>query len=108
MSEGDLDAVNVRGRMETAVLTDRAAEATILQRRTTMKARLKLGIVLCLTRLLVATPASSQAPEVTAFVNVAVIPLDRERVLPHQTVVVRGDRIGALGPATQIGAPARA
>lgn len=42
---------------------------------------------------------------VTAFVNVSVIPMDRERVLPRQTVVVQGDRIVALGPADRVRVP---
>jgi hypothetical protein len=38
------------------------------------------------------------AKSFTAFVNVTVIPMDRERVLRNQTVLVRGDRIVAIGP----------
>lgn len=45
---------------------------------------------------------------VTAFVNVNVVPMDRERVLRAQTVVVRGGRIAQLGPADRIKAPAGA
>lgn len=52
--------------------------------------------------------ACAQAPAVTAFVNVSVVPMDRERVLPKQTVVVRGDRIVALGPAGRVRVPAEA
>ena len=52
-------------------------------------------------------PAIAQAP-VTAFVDVAVIPMDRERVLLHQTVVVQGDRIVALGPVKQVSVPSEA
>jgi cytosine/adenosine deaminase-related metal-dependent hydrolase len=48
------------------------------------------------------------AAPVTAFVDVAVIPMDRERMLAHQTVVVRGDRIVALGPTTATRVPAEA
>jgi imidazolonepropionase-like amidohydrolase len=33
-----------------------------------------------------------------AFVDVTVVPMDRERLLPHQTVITEGDRITALGP----------
>ena len=33
-----------------------------------------------------------------AFVDVTVIPMDRERTLPHSTVVVQGDRILTVGP----------
>jgi imidazolonepropionase-like amidohydrolase len=33
---------------------------------------------------------------VTAFIDVAVIPMDRERVLEHQTVVVRGGQVASV------------
>ena len=36
--------------------------------------------------------------EVTAFVDVNVVPMDRERVLEHQTVIVREGRIATIGP----------
>ncbi len=49
----------------------------------------------------------AQAPT-TAFIDVSVVPLDRERVLSHQTVVVRGDRIVAMGPVKQVAVPAAA
>jgi imidazolonepropionase-like amidohydrolase len=42
---------------------------------------------------------------VTAFVGVNVIPMDRERVLKNQTVVVRGGRIAEIGDATKVKAP---
>ena len=35
-----------------------------------------------------------------AFVDVNLVPMDREGVVPHQTVVVEGRRISAVGPAT--------
>jgi imidazolonepropionase-like amidohydrolase len=41
-----------------------------------------------------------------AFVDVTVIPMDRERVVPRQTVLVRGDRIEAIGPTEQVRIPA--
>ena len=44
----------------------------------------------------------------TAFVGVTVIPMDRERVLPDQTVVVEDGRIVALGPAATTAVPAGA
>lgn len=37
-------------------------------------------------------------PEVTAFVDVNVVPMDAERVLPHQTVLVEKGHITAIGP----------
>ena len=55
--------------------------------------------------LLCAVPPA--APDsVVAFVNVTVIPMDRERVLRGQTVVVRGDRISAIGRTGQVKIPA--
>jgi imidazolonepropionase-like amidohydrolase len=40
----------------------------------------------------------AQRPAVVAFVNVNVVPMDRERILPQQTVIVRADRIREIGP----------
>ena len=45
---------------------------------------------------------------VTAFVDVHVIPMNRDGVLDHQTVIVRGTRIAQMGPAAQVRAPAGA
>ena len=53
-----------------------------------------------------ATPAAT--PAAVAFVNVNVIPMDRERVLEDQTVVVRGGRIAEVGPAARVKVPAGA
>lgn len=44
------------------------------------------------------------APAV-AFVDVAVVPMDRERVLERQTVVVRDGRIAEIGPAGKVKVP---
>src|SRR5687767_7933277 len=41
----------------------------------------------------------SAAPSVAAFVDVNVVPMDRERILERQTVVVQGGRISVIGPA---------
>ncbi|MGH7548538.1 MAG: amidohydrolase family protein, partial [Gemmatimonadales bacterium] len=54
--------------------------------------------------LLLAAPLGAQE-RVVVFTNVGVVPMDRERVLEDQTVVVRGDRIAAIGPAAAIRAP---
>ena len=35
-----------------------------------------------------------------AFCDVNLVPMDRERIVPHQTVVVEGRRISAIGPVT--------
>jgi imidazolonepropionase-like amidohydrolase len=42
---------------------------------------------------------------VTAFVNVTVVPMDAERVLPGQTVVVRDGRIAEVGAAGRVRVP---
>lgn len=43
-----------------------------------------------------------------AFVHVNVIPMDRERVLLDQTVVIKGNRISKIGPASSTNIPAGA
>ena len=53
-------------------------------------------------------PAPAQDQKATAFVDVTVIPLDRDRALERQTVVVRGDRIVAMGPAAGTQVPSGA
>ena len=50
-------------------------------------------------------PAPSADTSITAFVGVSVVPMDSERVLADQTVVVRGDRIVAVGPARSVRVP---
>ncbi|HYD51819.1 MAG TPA: amidohydrolase family protein, partial [Gemmatimonadaceae bacterium] len=56
-----------------------------------------------------ALAAGASAQERTvAFTNVSVVPMDAERVLADQTVVVRGDRIVQVGPAARVAVPAGA
>jgi imidazolonepropionase-like amidohydrolase len=43
-----------------------------------------------------------------AFRDVTVVPMDAERVLPAQTVIVRGERIDMIGPAASTAIPAGA
>jgi Amidohydrolase family len=52
------------------------------------------------------TPAASG--QTVVFDNVNVIPMDRERVLDRQTVVVRDGLIARIGPAGSVNAPAGA
>ena len=47
----------------------------------------------------------SNAPQIIAFVNVNVIPFDRERIVEGQTVIVRDGRIAEIGPANKTKAP---
>jgi imidazolonepropionase-like amidohydrolase len=61
------------------------------------------GVTLvCLAALFLAPAASGQ---IIAFENVNVLPMDRERVLERQTVVVENGRIAQLGPAAQVKIP---
>jgi imidazolonepropionase-like amidohydrolase len=56
-----------------------------------------------------ARPPTAGAPAgVTAFVDVNVVPMDSERVLPRQTVLVESGRVTALGPSDKIQVPAGA
>jgi imidazolonepropionase-like amidohydrolase len=86
-----------------------------------MKARVWLILIstLVLTALSPASPAAlrlsvalqdgkqatSPKPQTIAFVEVNVVPMDRERVLTGQTVVVKEGRIVELGPAERIAVP---
>ena len=62
-----------------------------------------IPLLIALAALLVA-PAAAVARDY-AFTNVTVVPMDRERLLPGQTVIVRGGRIEAIGPAGRTRAP---
>ena len=58
---------------------------------------------------LAALPATAVAQNrAYAFVGAHVIPMDRERVLENQTVVVRDGRIVEVGPADRVAVPADA
>ncbi len=72
--------------------------------------RLSLGFALAACAAAPFTAACQQGvpAAVTAFVDVAVIPMDSERVLSGHTVLVRGDRIVEVGPAGSVEVPAGA
>src|SRR3712207_5329212 len=71
-----------------------------------MMMRKTLLLLFLLTAL---CPARAQeAARATAFVNVNVIPMDRERVLKNQTVVVRDGLIAEVGDAKKVRVPAGA
>lgn len=61
----------------------------------------KLLFVLCF----LAMGAASAAAQITAFVGVNVIPMDRERVLVDQTVIVRNGVIAEIGDAKKVKVP---
>jgi imidazolonepropionase-like amidohydrolase len=67
-------------------------------------------IIFCLAAFLLGCseapePAQAQSANVVAFTHVDVIPMDTERVLADQTVVIRGDRIAEVGPAASVVVP---
>ena len=55
--------------------------------------------------LVSAPPARAQEGSAIAFVGATVLPMDGERSLPNQTVIVRGDRIAEVGPAASVQVP---
>ena len=65
-------------------------------------------IIVSLLALVAAPPPVLPQPSRYAFVDVSVVPMDRDRVLSGQTVVVEGDRIIALGPTGSVTIPAGA
>src|SRR5579859_4509687 len=65
------------------------------------------GLLICANLWPIAVHASEATPTTTAFVHVNVVPMDRERVLRDQTVIVEGDKIVAIGPHLSVPANAR-
>jgi imidazolonepropionase-like amidohydrolase len=71
-------------------------------------------VLLLLTLLLTTSIAigqsssTSPAAKVVAYVNVNVIPMDRQRVLRNQTVIVRDNTITTIGDSKQVKVPAGA
>ena len=61
---------------------------------------------LALPALLFGAPLHAAPDTTVAFVDVTVVPMDRERLIPGQTVVVRGGRISAMGPVSRVKVPA--
>jgi imidazolonepropionase-like amidohydrolase len=68
---------------------------------------LRTAVLRGIAALFLLVPAVS-AQSATAFVDVTVIPMDRERELRNQTVVVQGERIVAMGPTASTAVPAGA
>jgi Amidohydrolase family len=50
-------------------------------------------------------PGMTQTSAVTALVDVHVVPMDRERVLDHQTVLVSGPQLVRIGPVHSVAVP---
>ncbi len=51
---------------------------------------------------------AAQATGTVAFVNVNVVPMDNERVIENQTVIVENGHITTIGPADEVTVPANA
>ena len=66
------------------------------------------AIRICLVLVAAVTGFASAQDQVIAFTNVNVVPMDRDRVLANQTVIVRNGTIAELGPAARITVPANA
>ena len=66
--------------------------------------RVLVFVAVAAIAVLVVLPMAAQ-DRATAFVNVSVIPMDRETVLADQTVIVQGDRIAAVGPSSKVTVP---
>ena len=76
-------------------------------RSSTDKARLHQAGVFIFALLCLSSPAFADTPVgVTAFVNVNVLPMDSERVLSNQTVLVEGGKVAAMGPTVPVPAGA--
>ena len=54
------------------------------------------------------TTWSTSSHTIVVFVDVNVIPMDTERILPHQSVVVVGDRISKIGSVEDVDVPSGA
>lgn len=65
-------------------------------------------VLIPLMLLVGSAPAAAAQSAPVAFVNVNVIPMDRERVLPNWTVVVTGEKISEYGPTSEVKVPAGA
>ena len=68
---------------------------------------LRAAVLLVLAVLPAAGQEAGRQRQV-AIVNVSVVPMDRDRVLGGQTVVVAGGKITAMGPADTVKVPAEA
>jgi len=62
----------------------------------------------CVSSAFAPASAAAQVESALAITNVTVIPMDRERVLHGQTVLIRGGRIVAVGPARTVAIPSSA
>jgi imidazolonepropionase-like amidohydrolase len=74
----------------------------------TLWAKATAVLLLILLAIQSTSVAQAQNNETVAFVNVNIIPMDTERMLEAQTVIVQGDRIVKIGAVNQVIVPADA
>jgi imidazolonepropionase-like amidohydrolase len=84
-----------------AKLVSRAARARL-------RGAIFLGSALPLAGCATATGTTAPGPAVVAFMHVSVVDVERGRLVPDQTVVVRGSRIASVGPAADVVIPQNA
>ena len=77
----------------------------MLSRRDILRYCVAAGVLVRPGFAMASNGAAKGEAAAVAFVGVTVIPMDRERLLEAQTVIVRGDRIVAMGPAATTAAP---
>lgn len=65
-------------------------------------------LITALSLLLAAPSLAAEEGDSWAFTNVTVIPMDEDRVIPAQTVIVRGGKIVEIGPANRTELPREA
>src|SRR5215472_1818051 len=88
-----------------------AARSSVAFRAAGACARGACALAACLVMsctMMVAAPchaAPTAADQTLAIIGVTVLPMDRERELPDETVLVRAGRIAALGPRAQVAIP---
>jgi len=68
----------------------------------------KTMLLLSILLIAISSAAKTKTPTTVAFVDVNVVPMDKERVLPHQTVMVRNGAIVEIGDVKRIKIPAGA
>lgn len=84
-----------------------------LLERCTIRFELPVAAFLCAATLLsvvcsIGAHAQASSGNVSAFVDVAVVPMDSARVLRNQTVLVRDGRILEIGPSQAVRVPQKA
>ena len=65
-------------------------------------------LVTAIVTAVLLSPVPAAQERIIAFEQISLVPMDRERVVARQTVIVRGDRIAEIGESGRINVPAGA